>query len=445
MADRRIKDIQEELFTCQICLQPFNNPKSLPCLHTFCAQCLREWLQKHPLRQEQSLEVLNCPVCVQVAYIENGIEGLPNNFMITKLEECFQTLTVTMQLKEVKKMCERCRSGNRERGERVAFKHCSQCNINFCHQCSDDHLAKALFKTHTLADISSDISCERHDRAVSYYCITCDRAMCAIDTEEHTDEAANHNIMDLQTGLQNHRTLLKRLLASAKSKINIIDQFVDILPELHTMLETSLSETRSNIEDAGERKKSLIQSSRERLSGLLSTSVNEGGATKSPEQVMMEHGKMAIENSGKLMMDRVEREKQRLLESCQVNRLSMTKEYDMMANEICDFAADLHSLTGYCERLINSGNALQLLASYRVLRPRLQEMARGEPMKNREMKTLEFVASQNDLEIGEIKINQVHIPTVVEKSIKDKGMSEVKETSTARLRLLAKFRKFSRT
>ncbi|KAL8592658.1 hypothetical protein ACOMHN_037598 [Nucella lapillus] len=34
----------ESFLTCSICMEPFRSPKILPCVHSFCLQCLRSCL-----------------------------------------------------------------------------------------------------------------------------------------------------------------------------------------------------------------------------------------------------------------------------------------------------------------------------------------------------------------------------------------------------------------
>ena len=45
------------LLECSICLETFDDPRTLPCLHSFCKQCLENFVDgKHE-------DDLNCPVC----------------------------------------------------------------------------------------------------------------------------------------------------------------------------------------------------------------------------------------------------------------------------------------------------------------------------------------------------------------------------------------------
>lgn len=60
------EQIEETFLSCAICLQPFDHPKALPCLHTFCEKCLEGYIRQHLQRFEGSKE-FPCPVCRQVS------------------------------------------------------------------------------------------------------------------------------------------------------------------------------------------------------------------------------------------------------------------------------------------------------------------------------------------------------------------------------------------
>jgi hypothetical protein len=47
----------KSLLECSICLETFEDPRTLPCLHSFCKKCLENFVDgKHE-------DELNCPVC----------------------------------------------------------------------------------------------------------------------------------------------------------------------------------------------------------------------------------------------------------------------------------------------------------------------------------------------------------------------------------------------
>ena len=42
----QVVDKLSEHLTCQICLEVYKQPKSLPCQHTFCCGCLQDYFKK---------------------------------------------------------------------------------------------------------------------------------------------------------------------------------------------------------------------------------------------------------------------------------------------------------------------------------------------------------------------------------------------------------------
>eukprot|EP00058_Branchiostoma_floridae_P013387 XP_002598875.1 hypothetical protein BRAFLDRAFT_90099 [Branchiostoma floridae] len=87
-------DFREEL-TCSICLELFTRPKVLPCMHTFCQDCLQGI---NVARREMPFK---CPLCHrQVKLPPQGVEGLPDNHLITTLCERLQQVTLSGRKEE---------------------------------------------------------------------------------------------------------------------------------------------------------------------------------------------------------------------------------------------------------------------------------------------------------------------------------------------------------
>ena len=51
-----LKELDEQL-TCNVCLDQYTNPKTLPCLHSFCLKCI-EKLPQEPQVQTHNLVLL---------------------------------------------------------------------------------------------------------------------------------------------------------------------------------------------------------------------------------------------------------------------------------------------------------------------------------------------------------------------------------------------------
>lgn len=78
-----IRACVSNLTKCPICLENFDQPKSLPCLHTFCLKCLKNLCRNMRPGQKKA-----CPKCRREFQIPgNGVEDLPLNFdMVAFLE-----------------------------------------------------------------------------------------------------------------------------------------------------------------------------------------------------------------------------------------------------------------------------------------------------------------------------------------------------------------------
>ena len=61
--------------TCQMCSGPFSDPRILPCLHSYCCQCLHREMEK--VGPQKSLQ---CPTCLRNVTIPvGGASAFPQN------------------------------------------------------------------------------------------------------------------------------------------------------------------------------------------------------------------------------------------------------------------------------------------------------------------------------------------------------------------------------
>ena len=90
MAQKFTIDEEDEIFQCAICLENMLNgrPKALPCLHTFCADCIKNLIS--PLSN-----IVRCPICRKASEVIGGEENLPDNFYLKNLAKHETTVTNT--------------------------------------------------------------------------------------------------------------------------------------------------------------------------------------------------------------------------------------------------------------------------------------------------------------------------------------------------------------
>lgn len=192
-----VRQIDKQFLICSICLDRYENPKVLPCLHTFCERCLANYIPAHSL-------TLSCPVCRQTSILpERGVAALQNNFFITNLMDVLQ---------------------------RTPDKHSPQ--------------------TTTLNHISSVgpgqlLSCPNHGGSVmEFYCPPCETAMCQECT---SGEHGEHPTVPLKDVVEQHKASLQDQLCSVKKRLPEIDSALLTLSEILQQLTNQKSSIEEDI------------------------------------------------------------------------------------------------------------------------------------------------------------------------------------------------------
>ncbi|XP_019621087.1 PREDICTED: tripartite motif-containing protein 2-like [Branchiostoma belcheri] len=129
--------LQQELL-CVICEKLYSTPKVLPCLHTFCQDCLEERAKEDT--------TFNCPVCdTRTELTLEGVEQLPENTAILDLCDRIHNQEVMPQLvldsdeeeeseEEERKLYMFCQTHSKEKQQ----LYCMQCKVPSCTECLDE-------------------------------------------------------------------------------------------------------------------------------------------------------------------------------------------------------------------------------------------------------------------------------------------------------------------
>ena len=171
--------VDKEL-TCAICLSRYNQPKVLPCLHSYCKGCLEDMLKKS--REKRNI---TCPQCkVEHILPPQGIEGFTTFFKINNLLEL-------LKIHESSEEKPKCTSGL---DEDIAVARCLTCSDYLCKGCLKIHRKQRLTRNHvvkTLEEIKQSDKktgvqslhkrqhCQEHeDELLKLYCKTCKKVIC---------------------------------------------------------------------------------------------------------------------------------------------------------------------------------------------------------------------------------------------------------------------------
>lgn len=91
---------EEQFFTCSICTDVFQEPKLLPCQHSFCRNCIQPYI-KSAVTSENNKTGFLCPYCRYFVEAENQespaetwVDKLPTNFNLVCMIEAFDSKSV---------------------------------------------------------------------------------------------------------------------------------------------------------------------------------------------------------------------------------------------------------------------------------------------------------------------------------------------------------------
>ena len=236
-----------EKITCTVCKKQYNNPKTLPCLHSFCLSCLVS-LQLSELATKK----LRCPECEKTVIIESeSLSSFPDAFFINRQISEFTFLQKVHGIVDTN--CEKCT------GKSVkATMFCDGCGKFICDLCVTIHRSWSEFSSHMLLKLSDlkecyhkyipnsivPVKCIQHEKECTIFCENCQKEIChECIVKSHRD----HQYNLLADSAKQHK-------ATTKEKLLMIDT---VPSELDVAI-SKLKELSENFKHEGKFVKSLI-------------------------------------------------------------------------------------------------------------------------------------------------------------------------------------------
>ncbi|XP_078575343.1 tripartite motif-containing protein 2-like [Branchiostoma floridae x Branchiostoma japonicum] len=213
-------DFDEQFLTCSICMLHFRDPKVLPCLHTFCRECLQEWATK-----QQPLE---CPTCrTQVSLPNQGVDGLRTNFYINNHLLDFAAAKKGTEPGVPCQVCE----GNVEGSK----SWCADCATLLCESCCAVHRKLPFSKDHEVTPEETlkaeegrrkfhrKRHCDKHKKyELEFYCESCKALVCTACTVVDHRPGKDHNPVEIATVAQKKKQFLQALLQDIDPRLKEI-------------------------------------------------------------------------------------------------------------------------------------------------------------------------------------------------------------------------------
>ena len=141
-----ILDRLGDTIKCHLCGRVFNDPRILPCFHTFCFQCL----QLSPEKKDKTKQDRHhCSTCQREFNIEAS-DGFPKNLFIDKL---LDLVNIEQTIVKKESYCELCfddQAGSLK--SPLASFYCVECRQKICIDCCKRHKKSNFLKDHSCVD-----------------------------------------------------------------------------------------------------------------------------------------------------------------------------------------------------------------------------------------------------------------------------------------------------
>ncbi|KAL3890889.1 hypothetical protein ACJMK2_003161 [Sinanodonta woodiana] len=209
---------------CSICMDSFKNPKLISCHHSFCLNCLEDYVRAN-LRNGK----FNCPICRKSVELPKGdVRSLQTNFYIdnTGSGEKFA--------------CDLCGPKN------VACSRCLDCEENLCQTCCYGHEKSKASRHHKISDLGTldkankgkirqRIFCDQHpEDEIRLFCRDCKVLIClmckAVNHENHTSRTVADYAAEMKKTLQSKKVKCSdklRRMNDSKSMAEKLDRQIN--------------------------------------------------------------------------------------------------------------------------------------------------------------------------------------------------------------------------
>lgn len=203
----------QNIFSCSICLDPLEDPVTIPCGHSYCRKCISErWVR------EEEQRVCSCPQCRQI-FTSRPV--LRKNTMLEALVEELkrsepQAAPADHYYAGVEDVaCDVC-TGRKLK----ALKSCLVCLASYCETHLQPHYDAAPLRKHKLVEPFKELQeniCLRHDEVKKMFCRTDQQSICYLcSVDEHKD----HDTVSAAA----ERTGRRRKLEKTQKKIQQVIQ-----------------------------------------------------------------------------------------------------------------------------------------------------------------------------------------------------------------------------
>ncbi|KAJ8320323.1 hypothetical protein KUTeg_001910 [Tegillarca granosa] len=254
--------LETSFLNCSHCSNKYQECRLLPCLHTFCEQCIKGIQETgchgddtSPAKEEKDRELtkLSCPICMSMVEVpQNGIADFSENSFLNNLCELHD------YKKDKNRPCEYCKYDGKDTN---AMSLCLECKDDMCQNCADAHRRTKITRDHKVIPFSQiqngrydhDIREYQHKYCISHpnhelslFCEKCESLICSeCKLHDHND----HRWSKFDDAVSKYKVQIEGLLSGINGRIPSIQNYVQFLNQYCTSMEENKAKMCSDIEN----------------------------------------------------------------------------------------------------------------------------------------------------------------------------------------------------
>ncbi|KAM4820739.1 E3 ubiquitin-protein ligase TRIM56 [Thomomys bottae] len=217
-----LEALNSDFLACKVCLEQLRLPKTLPCLHTYCQDCLAQLAEGGLVR---------CPECRETVPVPGpGVAAFKTNFFVNGLLDLVKARSCGDQRAD-RPSCALCPLVGGASAGGPATARCLDCADDLCQACADGHRCTRQTHAHRVVDLvgyragwydeeareRQAAQCPQHPgEALRFLCQPCSQLLCR---ECRLDRHLDHPCLPLAEAVRARRPGLERLLAGVDANL----------------------------------------------------------------------------------------------------------------------------------------------------------------------------------------------------------------------------------
>ncbi|KAK2880306.1 hypothetical protein Q8A73_023004 [Channa argus] len=274
----------EEQFNCPVCLDLPNDPVTIPCGHSYCMACIKDYWTK-----DDPKGIYSCPQCRQTfcpkpslsrnTMLAEAVEQLRKGAPKTDVRESIRSARGISSSSSRSKgklssstvLCDMCKED-----QRAAVKSCLMCMSSYCEAHLKPHQTQKGMKEHELIPPTGNLAekiCTQHKYLQEFFCRQCKVFICWLCT---SNQHKGHESVSAKAERLEKQKVLSDLQAENQQRLKTREQ------ELKDMRKTmeGLKHSSDRVHDDTEQMLLELQHSVERLQELLEEALDHATLEK---------------------------------------------------------------------------------------------------------------------------------------------------------------------